>query len=205
MVEDDYKKAQKMAQREYKAKAAKGEFPFVQALDDVAPDSGTMSQRYLGTFEIPTWLIVGTKTRARQNSFAANFLPLLDHGTEFSMKWENLYMAQLEEGFKDAILVYEYLHRFYVQEGNKRVSVSRFLDNPMIMAQVYRIMPPKEILDEHPIYKEFLDFYRVCPIYDLDCREPGSYRQIAKLLGRSIDADAEPWPDDLVESLRSAY
>ena len=205
MVEDDYKKAQKMAQKEYKARAAKGEFPYVRALDDVAPDSGTMSQRYLGTFEIPTWLIVGTKTRARQNSFAANFLPLLEHGSEFSMKWENLYQAQLEEGFKDAILVYEYLHRFYVQEGNKRVSVSRFLDNPMIMAQVYRIMPPKEILDEHPIYKEFLDFYRVCPIYDLDCREPGSYRQIAKLLGRSIDADAEPWSDDLVESLRSAY
>ena len=205
MVEDDYKKAQKMAQREYKARAAKGEFPYVQALDDIAPESSTMRQRYLGTFEIPTWLIVGTKTRARQNSFAANFLPLLNHGTEFSMKWENLYQAQLDEGFKDAILVYEYLHRFYVQEGNKRVSVSRFLDNPMIMAQVYRIMPPKEVLDEHPVYKEFLDFYRVCPIYDLDCREAGSYRKLAKLLGRSIDEDEEPWPEDLVESLRAAY
>ena len=205
MVEDDYKKAQKMAQREYKARAAKGEFPYVQALDDVAPESSTMRQRYLGTFEIPTWLIVGTKTRARQNSFAANFLPLLNHGTEFSMKWENLYQAQLDEGFKDAILVYEYLHRFYVQEGNKRVSVSRFLDNPMIMAQVYRIMPTKEVLDEHPVYKEFLDFYRVCPIYDLDCREAGSYRKLAKLLGRSIDEDEEPWPEDLVESLRAAY
>ena len=205
MVEDDYRKAQKMAQREYKARAAKGEFPYVQALDDVAPESSTMRQRYLGTFEIPTWLIVGTKTRARQNSFAANFLPLLNHGTEFSMKWENLYQAQLDEGFKDAILVYEYLHRFYVQEGNKRVSVSRFLDNPMIMAQVYRIMPTKEVLDEHPVYKEFLDFYRVCPIYDLDCREAGSYRKLAKLLGRSIDEDEEPWPEDLVESLRAAY
>ena len=50
MVEDDYKKAQKMAQREYKARAAKGEFPYVQALDDVAPESTTMRQRYLGTF-----------------------------------------------------------------------------------------------------------------------------------------------------------
>ena len=205
MVEDDYKKAQKLAQKEYRARIAKGEFPFIQALDDIAPESATMSQRSLGTFEIPTWLIVGTKTRARQNSFAANFLPLLDHGTEFSMKWENLYQAQLDEGFKDAILVYEYLHRFYVQEGNKRVSVSRFLDNPVIMANVIRIMPPKEILDQHPVYKEFLDFYRVCPIYDLDCREPGSYTQIANLLGRSIDKDAEPWPVDLVESLRATY
>ena len=29
--------------------------------------------------------------------------------------------------------------------------------------------------------------------------------KIAELLGRSIDADAEPWPDDLVRELKSAY
>ncbi len=205
MVEDDYRKAQKMAQREYRARIAKGEFPFVAALDDIAPDNGLMQQKYLGTFEIPTWLIDGTKTRARQNAFAANFLPLFEHGSEFSMKWENLYQAQLDEGFRDAIKVYEYLHRFYVQEGNKRVSVSRFLDMPTIMAGVTRVIPPEDVLKQHPIYAEFLDFYRVCPIYDLDCREPGSYRKIAELLGRSIDKDAEVWPDELVEALRATY
>lgn len=202
---EEYKKAQKMAQREYKARLSKGEFPFIPALDDVAPDHITMTQRYLGTFEIPTWLIDGTMTRARQNSFAANFLPLLNHGTEFSLKWETLYQAQLDVGFRDAIKVFEYMHRFYVQEGNKRVSVSRFLDMPMIDANVTRLIPPKEVLDKHPIYAEFLDFYRVCPIYDLDCREPGSYREIAKLLGRSIDRDAEPWPEDLVKALQATY
>ena len=202
---DEYIKAQKLAQREYKARSSKGEFPFVPALDDIIPDSNLMKNQELGMIEIPTWLVSGTKTRARQNSFAANFMPLLDPESEFAIKWQNLYNAQLEEGFHSAIKVYEYLHRFYVQEGNKRVSVSRFLDMPTIMANVTRVIPTEETLKEHPIYAEFLDFYHVCPIYDLECREPGSYRQIAKLLGRDIGPDAEPWPEDLVRSLQSAY
>lgn len=202
---DEYIKAQKAAQREYKARMAKGESPFVEALDDVIHDNNAMKTQELGTIEIPTWLISGTRTRARQNSFAANFMPLLDPGSEFAVKWENLYLAQLDEGFHSAIKVYEYLHRFYVQEGNKRVSVSRFLDMPTIMADVTRMIPDDEVLMEHPVYREFLDFYSVCPIYDLECREEGAYRQIAKLLGREIGPDAEPWPHDLVRALQSAY
>ena len=202
---DEYLNAQKSAQREYKARMSKGEFPYVEALDDVIHEDNTMKQENLGTIEIPTWLICGTRTRARQNSFAANFMPLLDPESEFAVKWENLYQAQLEEGFHSAIKVYEYLHRFYVQEGNKRVSVSRFLDMPTILADVTRMIPDSKTLAEHPVYAEFLDFYHVCPIYDLECREEGSYRQIAKLLGRDIGPDAEPWPVDLVRSLQSAY
>ena len=202
---DEYLKAQKSAQREYKARMAKGELPYVEALDDVIHDNNTMKSQPLGTIEIPTWLISGTKTRARQNSFAANFMPLLDPESEFAVKWENLYLAQLDEGFHSAIKVYEYLHRFYVQEGNKRVSVSRFLDMPTIMADVTRMIPDEETLAEHPVYAEFLDFYHVCPIYDLECREQGSYKQIARLLGREIGQDAEPWPEDLVRALQSAY
>lgn len=202
---DEYIKAQKAAQRDYKARVAKRELPFVEALDDVIQDNNTMRTQELGTIEIPTWLITGTRTRARQNSFAANFMPLLDPDSEFAAKWENLYLAQLDEGFHSAIKVYEYLHRFYVQEGNKRVSVSRFLDMPTIMADVTRMIPDDDVLIEHPVYKEFLDFYSVCPIYDLECREEGSYRRIARLLGREIGPDAEPWPEDLVRSLQSAY
>ena len=202
---DDYIKAQKIGERTYKARAAKGEYPFLPALDDIAPDTATMTQKELGMFEIPTWLIEGTKTRARQNSFAPDFMPLLSPDSEFGMKWSNLYEAQMEEGFNSPIKVYEYLHRFYVLEGNKRVSVSRYLEMPTIMADVTRIIPPDEILRQHPIYAEFLDFYKVAPIYDLDCTVPGSYHEIAELLGCRIGEGAEPWPEDLVRSLQSSY
>ena len=146
--------------------------------------------------------MAGTKTRARQNSFAPDFMPLIGADSEFAAKWNNLYRAQISEGFNDPIKAYEYLHRFYVQEGNKRVSVSRFLDMPMIAADVERIVPPADVLDQHPEYKEFLKFYSVAPIYDIETTWEGAYAEIAELLGRDLE---EPWPGDLVRSLRSAY
>ncbi|MBQ6439354.1 MAG: BMP family ABC transporter substrate-binding protein [Mogibacterium sp.] len=202
---DEYIKAMRAGEKEYKARLAAGEYPYLPALDDICPDDDVLPQRNLGLQEVPIELIAGTKTRARQNSFAPGFMPLLDSDTEFAAKWSNLYQAQLSEGFNSPIRVYEYLHKFYVQEGNKRVSVSRFLEMPTIMGDVIRIMPAPEVMEENPVYAEFLDFYRVAPIYDIVCEEPGAYSDIADILGRSISADAEPWPDELVRDLKSAY
>ena len=198
----EYLTARKAGEKEYKARLAAGEYPYLPALDDIAPEADTLLHRDLGIMEIPVELIEGTKTRARQNSFAPDFMPLLEPDSEFAAKWANLYKAQISEGFNEPIKVYEYLHRFYVQEGNKRVSVSRFLDMPTIAADVIRIVPPAEVLDRHPEYKEFLRFYGVAPIYDIETTWEGSYAEIAELLGADLDT---PWPDDMVRSLRSAY
>ena len=202
---DEYMKALKAGEKEYKTRLAAGESPYLPALDDICPDSEVLMRRNLGLIEIPVDLIAGTKTRARQNAFAPGFMPLLDPDSEFGAKWSSLYEAQLEEGFNDPIKVYEYLHKFYVQEGNKRVSVSRFLDMPTIMADIIRIMPSEEVMKENPVYAEFLEFYRVAPIYDIVCENSGSYNEIAELLGQSIGADAQPWPDELVKELKSGF
>ena len=199
---EDYLKARKAGEKEYKARAAKGEYPFLPALDDILPGNGTMAQRALGLMEIPVELIAGTKTRARQNSFAPDFMPLLAPDTEFATKWSSLIQAQFEEGFNSPIKVYEYLHRFYVIEGNKRVSVSRYLGMPAITADVTRIMPSKEVLEAEPVYAEFLEFYRVAPVYEIVCTRKGSYREIASLVGMTLD---EPWPEDVVKALRLGY
>lgn len=204
---DEYLKARKAGEKEYKARLAAGEYPFLPALDDILPDNNVMNQRRVGLIEIPVRQIAGTKTRARQNSFAPDFMPLLGPDTEFAIKWSNLYQAQMDEGFNSPIKVYEYLHRFYVQEGNKRVSVSRFLDMPAIMADVTRIIPTAEVMAENPVYGEFLEFYEAAGIYDIECTLPGSYREIAKLLGYSIGGkgSTEKWPEDVVRSLKSSY
>ena len=199
---EEYGKALKAGEKEYKARLAAGDYPYLPALDDIAPDADTLAHQSLGIMEIPVELIAGTKTRARQNSFAPDFMPLMDPDSEFAAKWDNLYRAQISEGFNEPVKVYEYLHRFYVQEGNKRVSVSRFLDMPAIAADVTRIMPHADVLKDHPEYEEFLRFYNVAPIYDIDVSWAGAYAEIAELLGRDLE---EPWPGDLVKSLRSAY
>ena len=199
---DEYIKARKLGEKEVKARTSKGEYPYVAALDDIEPAVDRLSQRPMGIIEIPVELIKGTKTRARQNSFAANFMPLLDNNSEMAAKWSSLYATQISEGITDPVKVYEYLHKFYVQEGNKRVSVCRFLGNPTISADVSRVIPPKDVLKKHPEYEEFMRFYNVCPLYDIDISWAGAYTEIAELLGEDLE---HPWDEDKVRSLRNAF
>ncbi len=199
---DEYLSALRQGKKEYKARITEGEKPYLPALDDIVSDVDVLVQQPLGLMEIPVELIAGTKMQARQNSFAPGFLPLLDADSEFAVKWSNLYRTQINEGFREPIKVYEYLHRFYVQEGNKRVSVSKALDMPTIMADVTRIMPSGSELARNPGYSEFLRFYNVSHIYEIDCSWVGSYAEIAELVKMDLEHE---WPEEISLSLRSAY
>ena len=92
----------------------------------------------VGLMEVPVSMIEGTFSNARRESFAPNFMPLLDENTEFGSKWARLLTVQEEEGFTDPIIVYEFNHRFYVAEGNKRTSVMKYQKVPVIPAEVVR-------------------------------------------------------------------
>jgi hypothetical protein len=60
------------------------------------------------------------------------------------------------------VKAYEYMGLFYIEEGNKRVSVLKYLDTPSIYANVTRILPKKTA--ETELYYEFLDFYNAAPM-----------------------------------------
>lgn len=122
-----------------------GKYPYPQVLDEIFDESMAAGRVELGTINIPTEHIVGTKTGGRQNAFAANFMPLLGEETEFAHKWISLCETNLsDEGIRDPIRCCEYMGRFYVQEGNKRVSVlksfarrasrRRHANNPRVVA-----------------------------------------------------------------------
>lgn len=113
----------------------------------------------LGFHEIPLQKIIGTKTVARSNSFAGNFMPLLSEDTEFAQKWKTVYSSQLSEGIREPITVYEYINRYYVLEGNKRVSILKYLGAASIYGKIIRLIPERdESKTEISIYYEFLDF-----------------------------------------------
>ena len=115
----------------------------------------------LGTMDIPLSRLVGTKTEDRTNAFADNFMPLLPEKSEFAAKWAMLYDYQIDEGIQDPIVAFEYMNQFYVQEGNKRVSVLKFLGAYSILGTVTRLIPKRTEEKENKIYFEFLDFYQV--------------------------------------------
>ena len=129
---EDYRSAQRAGQRAYRANVARGQSPYLAVLDDILTDVDIVAQEPLGLVDIPAESIVGTKTAGRHTAFASNFMPLLDDDTEFAVKWSNLCDAHLEEGIHTPIIAFEYLNKFYVQEGNKRVSVLKYYEDSLL-------------------------------------------------------------------------
>ena len=139
---EQYAKALKLGQKAYKESMVRGEYPYPQVLDEILDEAFVAGQVEMGVIEIPTEQIVGTKTAGRRSAFAANFMPLLDMDSEFAFKWMDLCAAHLgDEGIRDPIRCYEYLGRFYVQEGNKRASVLKSYNAPTIPGYVVRMIP----------------------------------------------------------------
>ena len=182
MPELYYRDALKLGQREYRACASSGNYPYLSVLDDFVPSERSASGMNLGLASIPAEFIVGTKTRGRTNAFARNFMPLLAEGTEFAQKWERLCQSHLQEGIRDPIKVYEYLNRYYVEEGNKRVSVLKFFGAVSIHAEVIRVMPEAGT-DEAELYREYLAFCRVTGINFLEVSRKGGYALLLEKLG----------------------
>jgi basic membrane lipoprotein Med (substrate-binding protein (PBP1-ABC) superfamily) len=153
--------------------------------------------------EIPAERIIGVKTAGRVTAFSANFRPLLGQKTEFGVKWISLCEAHLgEKGITDPILCYEYLGNFYVQEGNKRVSVLRHFESPQIPGYVKRILPNKTEEPRIQAYYEFLEFYKDAKLYQPQFRRPGDYGKLLKYLGK---AKGEPWTEEERRTFRSYY
>ena len=122
---EEYGKAQKLGQKDYREKMLHGQSPFLPVLDEILQNVQVENQLPLGLVEIPIKLVVGTKTTGRTAAFASNFMPLLDLKSEFGSKWVSLCMAHVDEGIRDPIRCFEYMGRFYVQEGNKRAEILR--------------------------------------------------------------------------------
>ena len=96
MAVEDYKKAQKMGQRNFRACVSKGQYPYLQVLDDILENTELDGTQPLGVVNIPLDSIVGTKTEGRKTAFARNFMPLLGERTEFALKWSALCDSQME-------------------------------------------------------------------------------------------------------------
>lgn len=178
MAYSDYQKALKIGEKTYKTESSKGLYPYLPVLEDMLSKEKSQAQVKLGLVEIPVELIAGTYTSGRTTAFAKDFMPLLDGDTEFAYKWFNLYDSLLEDGQRDPIVAFEYMNRFYIVEGNKRVSVQKYMGAVTIEGIVTRIIPQRNDSKENRIYYEFLDFYAKTKINYLLFSNEGSYEKI---------------------------
>lgn len=201
-MKSDYKAAKKKAEKEVRDAVREGRSPYLPVLDALEEVRQSNAIRSIGLLDLPVNRIKGNKEQGRNSAFAANFMPLLDDNTEFALKWSDLYDSYKKEGIRDAIKVYEYMHQFYVQEGNKRVSVSKFGGTDYMLADVTRVIPAKSDDPEVVAYYEYMDFYKVTRNHFIVFRVPGEYTKLAELVGQDLKT---VWPEDLCKDLKSAY
>ena len=206
MAFSDYAKAQKLGEKLYRQATARGEYPYLPSLEDLLRGGAEESRVPLGQLEIPVSMIAGTASADRTKAFAANFMPLLDYDTEFGTKWSALFDSVQEIGVNEPIKVLEYMQRFYVIEGNKRVSVSRYNGAVSIEAQVTRVLPHPNDSVEYRIYADFLDFFRVTGIYEIQMSQTGSFRRLLTAIPPDDGNEEAPrWSEDLRRDVRFLY
>ena len=203
MSQSDYVKARNLGLQVYRQEINRGHYPYLPALDYMLATRETLKTEAIGVCEIPIYLICGTLTKGRQEAFAKNYMPLLDLESEFAAKWIHLLSYQKSEGIADPVKAHEFMGRFYISEGNKRVSVLKYLGQPDILADVTRILPPENNTSkEVVIYREFLKFFDCTGIYGIYFSGEGYYSKLAEMFGMTLDSH---WPDDVILSLKSEF
>ena len=183
----------RLGKKEYQHRISHGEKPTLLVLDDILPSKGSYAEIPLGLVQIPLEQIVGTKTNSRCNAFASNFMPILDEGSEFAQKWSDLSTSVEVDGLREPVKAYEYMNQFYIEEGNKRVSVSKYFDGISIPGTVTRLVPKRTDDKDSKIYYEFLDFYELSKINYIGFTREGSFLKLQELVGKE---PLEAWSDD---------
>lgn len=203
MAYPDYEKAQKAGMKAFKSAVSKGENEYLPVLDEILEDVDIQSEVNLGLVQVPIDQIVGTSNVGRTYAFANNFMPLLDYKTEFGSKWSSLCDSHLEEGIREPIKAYEYMNKFYVVEGNKRVSVLKYFEAVTVPANVTRKIPKYD--ENNPqirMYYEFMDFYRLTEINYLSFSQEGCFKRLLELTAKNPD---EKWTGEQIKDFGSAH
>ena len=198
---EEYQKALKLGQKEARECQLKGKPVNPEVLHQLAGDLADRSVA-VGLVEIPAERIVGTKTAGRITAFSPGFLPLLGKETEFAAKWVELCAAHLSEGIRDPIVCYEYYGNFYVQEGNKRVSVLKYYESPRISGIVHRVLPAPSEEPRYKAYLEFLDFFKCTRMYDVQFTAPGCYARLCEEVGIPMGTE---WKTEDVRRFRAYF
>ena len=180
---DEYIEAKKLGERSYREALGKGAYPYITALQELLSHVTIVSELNLGTKEIPADLIAGTYTAGRRSAFAPNFMPLLSSHSEFAGKWQRVCEYHLGKGIHDPIQAYEYMNRFYVVEGNKRVSVLKYYNAVSVPGNVIRLIPARSDSKANRAYYEYLEFYKQYPENYMYFTEPAAYDQLREFLG----------------------
>lgn len=201
MVQAEYQKALRCGLKE-KRDAQEHGLPGELAVLPADAQKTSCGRESLGIVDIPLELIQGTCTALRAETFSPDFSPIMPVESEFAVKWMNLCSSHLENGIRDPIKAVEYLNRYYVIEGHKRVSVLKHFEAVSVPGTVTRLLPPRSDDPEVVAYYEFLQFYRATGLLCVVYRQPGLYARLMRAIGLK---EFEEWSSEESYKFRSLY
>ncbi len=178
-----YESARKQARTQFFSAITQGRSGHLPTLDSILRNAEIASEIDLGLVDIPIRKIIGTITHSRSLSFSENFRPLSKEGSEFYFKWCSLYESHLKQGIRDPIKIYEYMNWFYVEEGNKRVSVLKYLDAISMHSKVIRLVPKRD--EENPSikrYYDFMEFNNLTGIFSIWIKKEDGFKELTRKL-----------------------
>lgn len=198
----DYIKARQRGLKAYSQAIARNEDPYLPVLEEKVPTLNALQRMSLGILTIPMDRVVGSVSRGRSFAFANNFMPILEPSSEFCGKWAVLCESVEAEGLREPAKVLEYMGYYYLIEGNKRMSVMKYLGSEYVEADVTRVIPPRSDDPATVAYFEYCDFSKATGLYDIFLTKPGSYDRLTRLPGMKA---GEEWDPEEVLSLRKVY
>lgn len=198
-IHEQYQSAYALGRKNLQDKK-KQSLPVCPVAHSALMDEKMVSYRLdLGILEIPTNLIVGVIEQSEESMlYTKDFLPISDPKSEHADLWRTLYrVLHSGKAFSESIACVEYLGKFYVQDGLKRVSVSKYSNVSTMKAHVIRILPMDTEEQDVILYFDFLNQYRFTQLYQLQFTQHGFFEKLQLAMGRS---PAYLWSDNDRES-----
>ena len=183
-----YSVYQNQAKRIARKNSANVEMAALPLLKTVLDTYNVAGETDLGVVKIPVKQIVGVVAEEDRDAYVSDFFPLPSVNSEFAEKWTMMFMENLSDaGLSNPIRCYEFLGKFYVVDGKKRVSAVKAQGTIMIDAQVTRILPVETDDPEIQSYYEFVKTYEKTGLYQIAFTQPGKADSFLKAMGYEPD------------------
>lgn len=167
--------------------------PYLNDMDNEVDDSTITQKVDLGILEIPVRQIVGVASTYPDMEYTYDFKPLAQTNSEFAESWCQLYLEYLSDrGLTEPIECIEYLGRFYVVDGKKRVSVLKAHGELRVNAHVTRWVPERSSDVQVKQYYDFLNYFPKTGLYQVFLSDAADFQHLQKAMGL---APEQVWTD----------
>lgn len=158
--------------------------PYLNDMDKEVDESTVVEKVDLGTMEIPVRQIVGVTSTDPDMEYTYNFKPLAQTDSEFAAIWCQLYLDYLSvRGLREPISCIEYMGRFYVVDGKKRVSVLKAHGENRVLANVIRWVPEYSESLAVKQYYEFMKYFTKTGLYQVSLSDAKDFVYLQKEMG----------------------